>query len=92
MCATGISGNEVSVHFAKASRRFPLTDDISYELAIRKAIEIASPNKDLIVMKNELKVHYNQAMVPMLKPFIKSEIELEKPRHTRSTKSKSGWN
>ena len=90
--ATGILGSEVSVHLAKTTRGFPVADEVAYDLAIRKAIKIASSNKDLPIIKNELKVHYNKAMAPMLTPFIKSEIELEKVIENLIEIRTSAWN
>ena len=42
--ATGIPGSEVSVHLAKINRGFPVENEASDDLAIRKAIKIASSN------------------------------------------------
>ena len=92
MGATGISGTEVSVHLAKITRGFPVADEVAYELAIRKAIKIASSKKDIGIIKSELKIHYNEAIVPMLKPFIKSEIELEKAIDNLIEIRTSNWN
>ena len=74
---TGISGSEVSLYLAKKTRSFPVQDEVAYDLAIRKAIKIAASNKDLTEIKKELKVHYNEAIVPMLKPIINSEEKIE---------------
>lgn len=92
MGATGISGTEVSVHLAKITRGFPVSDEVAYDLAIRKAIKIASSEKDLAVVKSELKIHYNEAIVPMLRPFIKSEIELAKAIDNLIEIRTSHWN
>jgi pimeloyl-ACP methyl ester carboxylesterase len=92
MGATGISGTEVSVHLAKITRGFPVSDEVAYDLAIRKAIKIASTKKDLSVIKSELKTHYDDAIVPMLKPFIQSETELAKTIDNLIEIRTSHWN
>ena len=74
---TGIIGSEVSLHLAKKTRGFPVQDEIAYDVAIRKAINIASSNKDLTEIKKELSVHYNEAIKPMLKPLINSDAKIE---------------
>jgi pimeloyl-ACP methyl ester carboxylesterase len=75
--ATGIPGSEVSVYLAKTMRGFPVQDEIAYEVAIRKAIKIASSNKDLIEIKKELRIHYNETIVSMITPLFKTKADLE---------------
>ena len=90
--ATGIAGSEVSVYLAKAMRGFPVLDETAYEAAIRKAIKIASSNKDVAVIKKELRIHYNASIVPMIKPLFKSEIEIEKVITNLIEIRTSAWN
>ena len=72
---TGIPGSEVSLYQAKKMRGFPVQDETAYESAVRKAIEIASANKDVTDIKKELKAHYNETIMPMIKPMFKSDAE-----------------
>lgn len=92
MGATGIPGSDVSIHLAKTMRGFPVTDELAYDLAIRKGIAIASSSKDVAIMKKDLKVHYNVAIAPMLKPYINSETELEKAIDNLIEIRTSPWN
>ncbi|MEO8516897.1 MAG: alpha/beta fold hydrolase [Flavobacterium sp.] len=73
---TGISGSEVSLYLAKKTRGFPVEDEIVFEQAIKKAITIAASNKPLDEIKKELQIHYNEAIVPMLKPIINSDTKI----------------
>lgn len=73
---SGISGSEVSLYLAKKTRGFPVQDEAAYDLAIKKAIKIAAANKDLATIKKELRIHYDEAIVPMLKPIINSEVKI----------------
>lgn len=74
---SGISGSEVSLYLAKKNRGFPVKDEQAYEIAIKKAISIASSKKDLTEIKKELRVHYNETIVPMLKPIVNSDKKIE---------------
>ena len=67
LAGTGISGTELSVMQAKAFRGFPVPDEEAYEKAIRKAIEIAGSNRDITLIKKELRMHYNNTTVPIIK-------------------------
>ncbi|MFM9987167.1 alpha/beta hydrolase family protein [Flavobacterium sp.] len=73
---SGISGSEVSLFLAKKTRGFPVQDEAAYELAIKKAIEIAAADKDITEIKKELRIHYNKTIVPMLKPIINSDVKI----------------
>lgn len=74
---SGIPGSEVSLYLAKKNRGFPVQDEQAYDIAIRKAIIIASSAKDLAEIKKELRVHYNETIVPMLKPIVNSDKKIE---------------
>ncbi len=67
LAGTGISGIELSVIQSKTLRAFPVPDEEAYERTIRKAIEIASSNKDIAIIKKELRTHYNTTTVPIIK-------------------------
>lgn len=77
LAGSGIPGSEVSFYLAKKSRPFPVQDEAAYESAIKKAIEIAASNKDLSEIKKELKVHYYETIVPMLKLVVQSDAKIE---------------
>jgi pimeloyl-ACP methyl ester carboxylesterase len=76
LAGSGISGSDVSLYLAKKTRGFPVQDEAAYELAIKKAIKIAAADKDLAEIKKELRIHYNEAIVPMLRPIINSDAKI----------------
>ncbi|NER15208.1 alpha/beta fold hydrolase [Leptobacterium flavescens] len=78
LAGTGISGTELSVIQSRTLRPFPVPDEEAYEKAVRKAIEIAVSDKEISVIKEELRAHYAETTVPILKNFITSEEELNK--------------
>lgn len=67
LAGTGISGTELSVIQSKTLRPFPVPDEVAYEKAIRKAIEIAKQDKEVSEVKPELKEHYFTTIAPILK-------------------------
>lgn len=77
LAGTGIPGSEVSLFLARTTRGFPVPDEVAYEAAIRKAIEIASANKEISEIKKELKLHYDNAIVPILNPMFKTDAEVD---------------
>jgi hypothetical protein len=89
---TGIIGSEVSLHLAKKGRGFPVASEEAYDVAIRKAIQIASSNKDLTEIKKELSIHYNEAIKPMLKPLINSDAKIEEIINNLIELRTSTWN
>lgn len=77
LAGSGIPGSEVSLYLAKKTRGFPVQDELAYDSAIRKAITIAASNKDLPEIRKELRVHYYETIVPMLKPIINSDAKID---------------
>lgn len=73
---TGIPGSEVSLYLSKKTRGFPVQDEAAYESAIKKAIQIAATDKELVDIKKDLEIHYYKAIVPMLKPIINSDEKI----------------
>ena len=67
LAGTGISGTELSVIQSKTMRPFPVPEELTYEKAIREAIEIAKQHKDISEIKPELNAHYNETIAPILK-------------------------
>ncbi|MFV8325225.1 alpha/beta hydrolase family protein [Flavobacterium sp. ZS1P14] len=89
---SGIPGSEISLYLAKKNRGFPVPDEAAYEVAIKKAIKIAAADKDLTEIKKELKMHYNEAIVPMLKPIINSDAKIEEIIANLIEIRTSAWN
>ncbi len=89
---TGIPGDEVSLHLAIINRGFPVADENAYKTAIRKAIKIAAANKEVTTIKKELRIHYNEAIVPMLKPIINSDAKMEEIITNLIEIRTSAWN
>lgn len=54
-----------------------MQDEAAYESAIKKAIQIAATDKELVDIKKDLKIHYYEAIDPMLKPIINSAAKIE---------------
>lgn len=77
LAGTGISGVELSVMQSKALRPFPVPDEKAYERAIRRAIEIASADKDISVIKEELRYHYYNTTVPIIKNLGVSDVKID---------------
>jgi uncharacterized protein len=73
LAGTGIPGSEISLIQAKAMRGFPVPDEAAYEQAIRKAITIASADKEVAEIKKELSIHYKNTIVPIIKPLLGSD-------------------
>jgi uncharacterized protein len=69
--------SSLSLFLAKAQRGFPVADEAAYEAAIKEAIKIAASNKNIAEIKNELKLHYNKYIVPMIRPMAKSDADIE---------------
>ena len=92
LAGTGIPGSQVSLHLAIINRGFPVQDENAYENAIKKAITIASANKDLAEIKKELRIHYNESIIPMLKPIINSDAKIEEIITNLVEIRTSAWN
>jgi len=85
LAATGIPGSEVSVMQSKSLRPFPVSDETAFEENVRKAIKIASSDKDISEKRKELMAHNKTYLTPILKSlgatdenilkFIKNETE-----------------
>ncbi len=74
---SGIPGSDISLYLSKKNRGFPVQNEAVFEDAIRKAIIIASQNKDVAEIKKELRMHYNETIVPMLKSVINSDSKIQ---------------
>lgn len=89
---TGIPGSEVALYLAKKTRGFSVQDESKYEEAIRNAIKIAASDEDLGEIKRDLKVHYYESIVPMLKLLINSDIKIEEIITSLIETRTSPWN
>lgn len=69
LASTGISGSELILQQAKAFRPFSVPDEDAFERFVRKTIEIASSNKEVVSIKSELTAHYNSYLPPILLPL-----------------------
>jgi pimeloyl-ACP methyl ester carboxylesterase len=76
LASTGIVGSEISLIQSKTMRPFPVPDEDAYEQAIRTAIEIASSDKDISIIKSELNTHYNATIAPILKPLVGDDAKV----------------
>lgn len=70
---TGTAGKEVSLRQALDYRSFPVADEEQYENYIREAIEIASSEKEINLVKSELTAFYYQS--EMLASLLPSNVD-----------------
>jgi pimeloyl-ACP methyl ester carboxylesterase len=85
LAGTGIRGSELVVMQSKIRRPFPVSDEADFEKNVRKAIKIASSNKEISKIKEALTKHSTSYLTPILKSlgatdeniskFIKNEVE-----------------
>jgi len=76
LASTGILGSELSLIQSKTLRPFPVPDEDAYEQAVRRAIKIASSNKEMADIKKELHRHYHATIAPILKPLVESDTRV----------------
>ena len=91
LAGTGISGTELSVMQSKTLRSFPVPDEEAYEKAVRKAIEIAGSDKDIEVIKKELKTHYNNTTIPIIRKLGVPENKINQMIEGSINASTSKW-
>lgn len=77
LAGTGIPGSEISFIQSKAMRGFPVPDEAAYEQAIRKAIAIASADKEVTEIKKELAIHYKNTIAPIIRPLLGSDEKVD---------------
>ena len=63
LAGTGVLGKQVSLQQAIDYRNFPVEDEEKYKEYIEKAINIAASDKDVTMVKNELKSFYQDSEV-----------------------------
>ena len=78
LAATGIPGSEVSVIQSKSLRPFPVPDEKDFEENVRKAIKIASSNKDISEKRKELTAHNKAYLTPILKSLGATDENISK--------------
>jgi len=76
LASTGIPGSEISLIQSKTMRPFPVPDEDAYEAAIRKAIKIASSDKNISIIKSELSSHYSATIAPILTPLVGNDVKV----------------
>ncbi len=63
LAGTGVLGKQVSLQQALDYRNFPVEDEKKYKEYIEKAIDIAASDKDVTIIKNELRSFYQDSEV-----------------------------
>lgn len=79
LAGTGVLGKQVSLQQALDYRNFPVEDGEKYKEYIEKAIDIAASDKDVTIVKNELKSFYHESEVlnSILPPNINKDEFIE---------------
>ena len=67
LAATGIPGSEVAVMQSKSLRPFPVPDENDFEKNVRISANIAASDKEISQKRNELTIHNNSYLAPILK-------------------------
>ena len=67
LAATGIPGSEVAVLQSKSLRPFPVPDENEFQKNVRISIKIAVSNEEISKKRNELTIHNNAYLAPILK-------------------------
>jgi pimeloyl-ACP methyl ester carboxylesterase len=67
LAATGIPGSEVAVMQSKSLRPFPVSDENDFEKNVRISVNIAASDKEISQKRNELTIHNNSYLAPILK-------------------------
>jgi pimeloyl-ACP methyl ester carboxylesterase len=78
LAGTGLSGIETSVYLALKTRSFPVPDEAVYEASVRKGIMIAAAHKEMPEIRKELQFHYDQNILPTIRPLFNSDEEAAK--------------
>ncbi len=87
LAGTGTQGKEVSLNQALDFRNFPVADEKQYEDYIKKAIEIASSDKEIEIVKRELTTFYHNSelLASLLPPNVDKDEFIENLVSTRTT-------
>lgn len=73
LAATGIPGSEVAVMQSKSLRPFPVPDEDEFEKNVRISLKIAVSDEEISKKRNELTIHNNAYLAPILKSLGASE-------------------
>lgn len=77
LAGTGIIGSDLITMQVMAMKGFPVPDEAEFERNVRKSIEIASQDKEINTIKQELVVHYNKTLKPILLPLVGAEEKVD---------------
>lgn len=86
LAGTGTSGKKVSLVQSLDNRNFPVTDEKQYEAYVKKAIEIASSDKEISTVKRELTAYYHNSKLlgSLLPPNVDKSEFIDKLVSTRT--------
>ncbi len=87
LAGTGTPGKEVSLTQALDYRNFPVADEKQYEAYVEEAIEIASSDKEIDIVRSELTAYYqtSELLTSLLPPNVNKEEFVENLVATRTT-------
>jgi uncharacterized protein len=87
LAGTGTTGKEVSLTQAIDYRNFPVSDEKQYEAYVKTAIEIASSEKEIEIVRGELRAFYNNSalLASLLPPNMNKDEFIENLVSTRTT-------
>lgn len=87
LAGTGTAGKEVSLNQALDYRNFPVADEKQYETYLKNAIEIASSEKEIDIVKMELTAFYynSELLASLLPPNVDKDEFIENLVSTRTT-------
>lgn len=86
LAGTGTTGKEVSLTQAIDYRNFPVADEKEYEAYVKKAIEIASSEKETDIVRRELTAFYqnSELLASLLPPNVDKDEFIENLVSTRT--------
>ncbi|MDX5479221.1 MAG: alpha/beta hydrolase, partial [Cyclobacteriaceae bacterium] len=87
LAGTGTSGKKVSLTQAIDYRNFPVADEKQYEDYVKKAIEIASSEKEIEIVRSELNAFYQNSdlLASLLPPDMDKDEFIENLVSSRTT-------
>lgn len=87
LAGTGTKGKEVSLTQAIDYRNFPVPNEKQYEAYVKKAIDIASSEKGIDIVKSELTRFYqnSELLASLLQPNVDKDEFIENLVSTRTT-------
>lgn len=87
LAGTGTTGKEVSLRQSLDSRNFSVADEKAYEAYVKKAIDIASSDKETAMVTRELKTFYqnSEILASLLPANVDKDEFIENLVATRTT-------